>query len=124
MIISEFSHWTLAVRDLETSSRFYRDVMAWRQTSAASLSDDDGWGPIPDREGIPTSSRRFLRDRQRIELISLPDGTQLRDDTRPEVHHVGLSHMTVPTGPAESVMQRLLDAGITVRTHTLASFIA
>ncbi len=122
--IAEFSHWSLAVGDLERSSRFYNEVMAWRQVGATGPTDDDGWGPLPGREATPTASRRFVRDGQRIELISLPDAPSMGNPVRPEVHHVGLSHMTVATARSDVVLGRLVDAGVRVRQHTLASFMA
>jgi glyoxylase I family protein len=124
MAITEFSHWTLAVSNLDRSSRFYTDVMGWRPLGPVSSSDDDGWGPIPGREGLITSSCRFVRDGQRVELLSFQDADAKRQPTRPEVNHLGLSHITVPTGPAELVMQQLLDAGVAVRRHTLSTFVA
>jgi len=101
----DVSHWTLSVTDLERSSRFYRDVM--------------GWAPVASPGG---DAVRFVRDGQRVELVALPAPVTERR-ARPEVHHLGLSHITVATGPALETMARLRECGADVRDATLGSFV-
>jgi catechol 2,3-dioxygenase-like lactoylglutathione lyase family enzyme len=121
MPITGFSHWTLTVSDLERSSEFYRDVMGWRPVGAIDEAPDDAWGPLPGRESSARVSRRFIRDGQRVEVQAFP-GATLAPRPTPQVNHLGLSHMTVPTGPAMDVMRGLLGGGVRVRTHTLSTF--
>ena len=109
----ELSHWTLSVTDIERSSRFYTEVMGWRKVSGTTTS-------IEDR--VPVLTARFVRDGQRIELRSLP-GRHVAGARRPQVNHLGLSHMTVATGPAGKTMARLKERGVRVREHTLGSFV-
>src|SRR5579862_4680606 len=110
MPIVGLSHWTLSVTDVDRSSRFYADVMGWRRLPVAAGSDDGG---------PPTV--RFVRDGQRVELAVLPNAART---SRAEVHRLGLSHMTVATGPARVTMKRLAERGVRVREHTLSSFVA
>jgi len=105
----EASHWTLSVTDLARSSRFYRDVMGWAPVASP--------GDAPGGDAV-----RFVRDGQRVELVALPAPTTERRP-RPEVHHLGLSHMTVATGPALDTMARLRECGAYVRDATLGSFV-
>jgi catechol 2,3-dioxygenase-like lactoylglutathione lyase family enzyme len=100
MAITGLSHWTLSVTDVDRSSRFYSDVMGWRPAG----------GP-----------GRFVKDGQRVSLAALPGPTARTP--RPEVHHLGLSHMTVASGPADDTMKRLLERNVCVREHTLGNFI-
>jgi catechol 2,3-dioxygenase-like lactoylglutathione lyase family enzyme len=106
-----FSHWTLTVANLERSSAFYREVMGWRALGA----------PVEDVSQPGRWSIRFLRDGQRIEVASFD--TRRSVTPPPQVNHLGLSHMTVATGPVAGVMSKLLAHGVTVREHTLSSFV-
>lgn len=102
------SHWTLLVRDLERSDRFYRGALGWRRVAA-------------DCPGVNDRSARYARDGQRMELVTAP---QLdRPAVPPAVNHVGLSHITVATDAPGSVMQALEDRGVVVRRRTLGSFL-
>ena len=104
MTITGFSHWTLAVTDLERSTAFYRDVMGWQLV------------------GTDEHARRFVRDGQRVELRSTAKGTST-PAAAPAVNHLGLSHITVATGPAPAVLASLHRlARVKVRDHTRSSF--
>ena len=105
MSIIGLSHWTLSVTDIERSSRFYADVMGWKSVASTA-------GPVP--------IARFIRDGQRVQLASIPGPPRT---PRHEVHHLGLSHMTVATGPARDTMKRLAENGVRIREHTLSSFV-
>jgi len=113
MAIIELSHWTLSVTDIDEASRFYTDVMGWNAISGVTESTHDG---------VPVRTARFVRDGQRVELMSLPNPAATRK-VPPQVNHLGLSHITVATGPALGTMKHLEEAGVRVRKHTLGSFI-
>jgi catechol 2,3-dioxygenase-like lactoylglutathione lyase family enzyme len=113
MSITQLSHWTLSVTDLDRSSRFYADVMGWRVLPGGRGSS---------RDGIPVRTARFARDGQQVELMSIP-GPDATRRPPPEVNHLGLSHITVATGPARDAIKRLLERGVRVREHTLSSFV-
>ena len=71
--------------------------------------------------GRSDRSVRFVRDGQRIELAT---ATAIAPSSiRPAVNHVGLSHITVATNAASSVMEALEALEVVVRPHTLDSFV-
>lgn len=105
MDVGTVSHWTLLVTDLGRSSRFYTDVMGWR----------------PVKTGRAEGAIRFVRDGQRIELLTHPGVGP--PPVPPAANHLGLSHMTVATDPAAAVIEALEQRGVAVRRHTLDSFI-
>jgi catechol 2,3-dioxygenase-like lactoylglutathione lyase family enzyme len=113
MAIIELSHWTLSVTDIDGASRFYTDVMGWNAISGVTESTHDG---------ASVRTARFVRDGQRVELMSLPNRSTARI-VLPQVNHLGLSHITVATGPARDTMKHLEEAGVRVRKHTLSSFV-
>jgi catechol 2,3-dioxygenase-like lactoylglutathione lyase family enzyme len=121
MVAGLFSHWTVAVSDVDASARFYADVMRWHAVDAVGTGTEDPWGPLPGRVAAPAASRRFHRDGQRMELIS--HNGMSTSQLPPQVHHLGLSHVTVATGPALDLMADLKARGVTVRGHTLSNFI-
>jgi catechol 2,3-dioxygenase-like lactoylglutathione lyase family enzyme len=102
----------LTVADLERSAAFYRDVMGWRPITA----------PAKDESHTGRSTMRFVRDGQRIELASF-EARLPAVRSQPQVNHLGLSHMTVSTGRTVDVMTNLVAQGVTVRKHTLSSFV-
>jgi catechol 2,3-dioxygenase-like lactoylglutathione lyase family enzyme len=113
MSIIGLSHWTLLVTDIDDASRFYADVMGWKAISGVTESTHDG---------VPVRTARFVRDGQRVELMSPPSLSAARR-VRPEMNQLGLSHITVATGPARDTMKHLEEAGVRVRSHTLSSFV-
>lgn len=108
MGVGVVSHWTLLVGELDRSDRFYRGVLGWRRVPA-------------DAPSVNGQRARYVRDGQRIELVASPQVE--RPAAPPAVNHVGLSHITVATAAAESVMQSLQDRKVVVRRHTLGSFL-
>lgn len=120
--IRAFDHWTIAVSDLDRASDFYTDVMGWHPVDAAAETADEAWGPLPGRESGAAQTRRFVRDGQRVEMVSVPSETW-RSAAAPQVNHLGLSHMTVATGPTDRVLEALRRRGGRVREHTRSSFI-
>lgn len=116
-----FDHWTLAVSDVDRASAFYEEIMGWRPARRDTDSDDEAWGCLPGRTPA-RASRRFVRDGQRIELCTFR-GNASRATVAPQVHHAGLSHMTVATAPSDDVLRALRRRGVHVREHTRSSFV-
>jgi catechol 2,3-dioxygenase-like lactoylglutathione lyase family enzyme len=123
-----YHHWTLAVADLARSAAFCADVLGWRPVGG-DAHEADPWGPLPGRDDGPVRTARFVKDGQRVELRTSTAGADARlarvppVPLRPEVHHLGLSHVTVATGPARPLMAALVERGVAVRAHTLGTFV-
>lgn len=88
---------TLAVSDLERSTRFYRDVMGFEQTSSSEAVSGFRLGAI----GLDLIDRQVLLDETRLEAFPPPPGpvTLVLRVTREEV---------------DTYMQRLEAAGVRV----------
>jgi catechol 2,3-dioxygenase-like lactoylglutathione lyase family enzyme len=117
--ITGFSHWSLCVSDLEASVAFYRDVLGCRVVGRDAADPSSGSPPGAVTAGADV---KLVRDGQRIELVQ-QDRPVSRRDPKPETNHLGVSHLTVATGPAPEVMGALAAMGVHVRTHTLANFV-
>jgi catechol-2,3-dioxygenase len=106
MEVKELGHVVLFVRDVERSSRFYRDVLGWRQI-------------LPDpaaRSRVPMAMFSAPSGRTHHELLLIEVG----DDAaaQPEGKRVGLYHFGLKVGESDDELREALStlqtAGATV----------
>jgi len=106
MEVKELGHLVLYVRDLETSARFYRDVLGWRQIL-----------PAPDRDlGLPAAAFSAPSNRTHHELLLIEVGQDAAP--LPAGRRVGMYHFGLKVGDSDDELRDALAtvqaAGVTV----------
>jgi len=102
MEIKELGHAVLYVRNVETSSRFYREVLGWTQVS-------------PVDSGLPVAA--FSSGRTHHELLLIEVG----DDAAPipKGRRVGMYHLGLKIGDSDDELREAIDtiraAGVPIR---------
>ena len=102
MVIKELGHAVLYVRSVETSSRFYREVLGWTQVS-------------PVDSGLPVAA--FSSGRTHHELLLIEVG----DDAAPipQGRRVGMYHLGLKIGDSDDELREAIDtiraAGVPIR---------
>ena len=98
MEVKELGHIVLYVRDVERSSRFYRDVLGWRQ-----ILPDPG-----ERSRMPMAMFSAPSGRTHHELLLIEVG----DDAapQPEGRRVGLYHFGLKVGESDDELREALSA--------------
>jgi catechol 2,3-dioxygenase len=99
MEIKELGHLVLYVRDIERSSRFYRDVLGWRQI----VPDADGSSPL----GAPIAAFSSPSGRTHHELLLIEVGPDAA--SQPEGRRVGLYHFGLKVGDSDDELREALD---------------
>jgi catechol-2,3-dioxygenase len=106
MEVKELGHLVLYVRDLERSSRFYRDVLGWRQIMPA----DGETAPFP-AAGFSAPSGRTHHELLLIEVG--PDAAP-----QPAGRRIGLYHFGLKIGDHDDQLREALAqlqaAGVTI----------
>ncbi len=106
MEVKELGHLVLYVRDIERSSRFYRDVLGWRQI----LPD----GESPLRMPVAAFSAPSGRTHHELLLIEVGEGAA----SQPAGRRVGLYHFGLKIGDSDDdlreAVNRLREAGVPI----------
>jgi catechol 2,3-dioxygenase len=96
MEVKELGHIVLYVRDIERSSRFYREVLGWRQVF-----------PAPDQQGVaPMAMFSAPSGRTHHELLLIEVGPDAA--TQPPGRRVGLYHFGLKIGDSDNELQAAL----------------
>jgi catechol 2,3-dioxygenase len=96
MEVKELGHIVLYVRDLDRSTRFYRDVLGWRQVLPGDGED----------VGFPAAAFSSPSGRTHHELLLIevgPDAAGL-----PRGRHVGLYHFGLKVGDSDDELREAL----------------
>ena len=98
MEVKELGHIVLYVRDVERSSRFYRDVLGWRQIL-----------PNPgERSRMPMAMFSAPSGRTHHELLLIEVGEDAAP--QPEGRRVGLYHFGLKVGESDDELREALSA--------------
>jgi catechol-2,3-dioxygenase len=98
MEVKELGHIVLYVRDVERSSRFYRDVLGWRQ-----ILPDPG-----ERSRMPMAMFSAPSGRTHHELLLIEVGEDATP--QPEGRRVGLYHFGLKVGESDDELREALSA--------------
>jgi catechol 2,3-dioxygenase len=98
MEVKELGHIVLYVRDVERSSRFYRDVLGWRQ-----ILPDPG-----ERSRMPMAMFSAPSGRTHHELLLIEVGEDAAP--QPEGRRVGLYHFGLKVGESDDELREALSA--------------
>jgi catechol 2,3-dioxygenase len=104
MEVKELGHIVLYVRDLERSSRFYRDLLGWRQIYPAE----------GETMRFPAAAFSSPSGRTHHELLLIEVGPDAAP--QPAGRHVGLYHFGLKVGDSDDELRealaRIKDAGV------------
>jgi len=115
-MITRFSHWSLAVANVDRSASFYESILGCTRIE----------NPIRKTAGVlasePRAAVQLEQDGQRFQLLER-DAVASPSPRKPQCNHLGLSHLTVAIDSADSLVPELERRGVAVRHHTLGSFV-
>ena len=121
MAIQGFSHLGVCVRDLDVATRFYIDVLGFRQLYSMDFVDDEVAATM-ERSGA-FSSRMLVRGDLRIELLWWHDSADLAaawpDPTRRPMTSVGFTHLSFRVDSVDDLVEAAVAAGGAVWRDTL-----
>jgi lactoylglutathione lyase len=119
MGIQGFSHVGVCVSDLDASTRFYEDVLGFRELFTMDMGDEvaatmEVDGPIRFR------SRMLARDDVRVELLhwESPPASGVRE--RRPMDRFGLTHLCIRVDDVEDLVDAAVAAGGAVHRQTLS----
>src|SRR5215218_881270 len=102
MALQSFSHLGICVADLDRSTRFYIDVLGFREL--VSLDFDSVLKATMERDGDFTS-RMLARDDVRIELLHWHDGEVTGEGRRRAMDARGVTHLCFRVDDAEELFE-------------------
>lgn len=118
MALRSFSHLGICVSDLDVSTRFYIDVLGFRELFTF---DFDGiLAATMERPGGFTS-RMLARDDVRIELLRWHDGTAAGDGARRPMDRRGVTHLCFRVDEPDELFAIAERSGGAAWRHTLTS---
>jgi lactoylglutathione lyase len=118
MALQSFSHLGICVADLDRSTRFYVDVLGFREL--VSLDFDSVLKATMEREGDFTS-RMLARDDVRIELLHWHEGEVSGDGQRRTMDSRGVTHLCFRVDDAEELFDIARRSGGEAWPGTLTS---
>ena len=121
MGIAGFSHVGICVRDLEASSRFYAEVLGFRQIYSMDFADGQVTATM-ERPGAFTS-RMFGRGDLRVELLWWhdTDPAALPEPTRPPMDRPGFTHLSFRVDDVHDLVEAAERCGGAVWPATLTT---
>ncbi len=122
MSIDSFLHVSICVSDPAKSVPFYRDVLGFKVEAEQHYS---GPGPsaVMDVGDCELTVWLLRNDDQRLELIHFEKPESPPQAAKPQVNHLGLSHLTVGVKDPARALAELKARGVSVREHTRGNFI-
>jgi len=108
LALRTFSHLGICVADLERSTRFYVDVLGFRELFTVGFGDE--LVATMERPGGFTS-RMLRRDDVRVELLRWDDGHTEGDGTRRPMDRRGLTHLCFRVDDATELFAMARRAG-------------
>jgi glyoxylase I family protein len=116
MAVQGVSHIGICVRNLDTSTRFYTEVLGFQQLFTVDF--DDEYVATMERPGRFTS-RILRRNDLRIELLWWADGQTTGDGVRRPMNAIGLAHLTFRVDTIDELNEIARRAGGHVWPDTL-----
>jgi lactoylglutathione lyase len=102
MALQSFSHLGICVADLDRSTRFYVDVLGFRELFSV---DFDGQLAATMERGGAFTSRMLRRDDVRIELLHWHDGPASGDGRRRPMDARGVTHLCFRVDEATELIE-------------------
>ncbi len=112
-----FSHIGIGVSDIDRSSRFYVDVLGFRQLYSLDFAGDEVAATMEQRGAF--LSRMLLRDDVRIELLQWVDVPVSGSGQRKPMTELGFTHLSFRVDDIDELSDAVRAAGGRVHEHTL-----
>ncbi len=119
MAIQSFSHVGVCVSDLDRSTRFYCDVLGFRELFTMTLGDEVA-ATMEQPPGLRFTSRTLARPDVRIELLQWHEPQCVGDGQRRPMTGLGLTHLCLRVDDVEELADAAVAAGGAVHRETLS----
>lgn len=119
MALQTFSHLGICVRDLELSTRFYEQVLGFRQLFGVDLGPE--LGRTMEVDGCRFTSRMLAREDVRIELLGWTEPAASGDGQRRAMNLAGLTHLCFRVESADDLAELAERHGGAFHRQTLTS---
>jgi len=117
--IQSFSHIGVCVTDIERSTRFYCDVLGFRELFSMTLGDEVG-ATMEQPPGIRFTSRTLARPDIRVELLQWHEPDAVGDGERRSMTSLGLTHLCIRVDDVDDLSAAAVAAGGAVHPETLS----
>ena len=112
MGIQSFSHVGICVSDLERSTRFYREVLGFRELFTMDMGDELAATMETTAEGgIRFTSRMLARDDVRVELLSWSAPVAHGERARRPMTRLGMTHLCFRVDSVDELLDVARRAG-------------
>ena len=118
MGIQGFSHVGVCCSDLDRSTRFYTEVLGFRELFTMAMGDEVA--RTMERESIRFESRMLVRDDVRLELLHWLEPQAEGDRTRRPMTQFGMTHLCFRVEDVDDLADLAEQHGGTVHRHTLS----
>ena len=117
MAIQGFSHVGVCVSDLEVSTRFYCDVLGFRELFTMEMGDEVA-ATMEQAPGLRFTSRMLARPDVRIELLQWHEPTATGDGQRRAMTGLGFTHLCIRVDDVDELSAKAVAAGGAVHRET------
>ena len=117
MAIQGFSHVGVCVTDLEVSTRFYCDVLGFRELFTVTMGDEVA-ATMEQAPGLRFTSRMLARPDVRIELLHWEEPAATGDGRRRSMTDRGMTHLCIRVDDVDDLASAAVAAGGAVHPET------
>jgi len=112
------SHVGICTTDVDSSIRFYTEVLAFTEVSRTSVGPEVG--PLIEIESDKLLLRSHFLEREsfRLELMQFDHPDTLGDDKHGPFNTIGLTHMAIRVDDIDATLKRVEKFGGKVLAHT------
>jgi glyoxylase I family protein len=119
MAIQGFSHVGVCVSDLEVSTRFYCDVLGFRELFTMTMGDEVA-ATMEQPPGLRFTSRMLARPDVRVELLQWDEPSATGDGQRRVMTERGMTHLCIRVDDIDDLSDAAVAAGGAVHPGTLS----
>jgi lactoylglutathione lyase len=104
-----FSHFGICVGDLETSLRFYCEVLGFEKAESHQIGSE--FAQLMEMPEVSVTSQFIRRGTTAIELLAFSDPTPIGNKSRRAVNQLGLTHLSFRVADVEAVAAKVVEFG-------------
>jgi len=113
-----FSHVGICVSDLESSIRFYCDVLGFREIHRLHVNGPQAAALLELGEDLELDAVYLLRDGVRIELLHYPVPGHVGESKPKPMNGLGLTHLSLRVDDLHGMIEAVVGAGGTLIEST------